>query len=191
MINDLNLRPWIILTGWMCQQETDYWSKCLVDKISWERPFVNVYGKTYQVPRLTFFLGESGIKYNYSNVMHESHGWPYWFKPLLERVNLESKTSFNGCLLNLYRDGNDRMGWHSDDESELDSLAPIASFSLGASRDFLLKHRKCNSKQSLNLSNGDLLIMQPNCQKYWLHSVPSRKKVKEVRINLTFRRYIS
>ena len=109
--------------------------------------------------------------------------------PLLNNIQDYCCTQFNGCLINLYRDGNDCMGWHADDEKELDEKACIASLSLGVKRDFFLKHRKGLEKECFPLGNGDLLIMQPECQKYWIHCLPKRRKVKELRINLTFRKY--
>ena len=99
-----------------------------------------------------------------------------------------TKMRFNGVLLNLYRDGNDSMGWHRDNEVELGKEPTIASVSFGASRDFKLRH---TSDKSLLinqvLEDGSLLIMAGQCQDYWLHSLPVRKRVKEPRINLTFR----
>ena len=82
------------------------------------------------------------------------------------------------------------MGWHSDQEKELDHEKPIASLSFGATREFFMRHRKEKVKQVLNLRDGDLLIMYPNCQKFWQHSIPTRRKVINARLNLTFRCYI-
>ena len=82
------------------------------------------------------------------------------------------------------------MGWHADDEPEIDQRAPIASLSLGATRDFQLRHRKtAHLKMSLPLADGDLLVMHPGCQSRWMHSIPQRRKVQSTRINLTFRRF--
>ena len=81
------------------------------------------------------------------------------------------------------------MGWHSDNENELDLSKPIASLSFGAPRDFYLRHRSKNARQLLTLKTGDLLIMHPDCQKEWMHSIPARRKVLTPRVNLTFRCY--
>jgi len=82
------------------------------------------------------------------------------------------------------------MGWHADDEPEIDQTQPIGSLSLGASRDFLLRHRvKRDYRIALPLSDGDLLIMHPGCQQNWMHSVPQRRRISTPRINLTFRRF--
>ena len=108
---------------------------------------------------MTVFLACEGIHYRYSGAIHTGDGWPGWFKPLLHQVNEACETNFNGCLLNCYRHGDDRMGWHADDEPEIDQRAPIASLSLGATRDFQLRHRQtAHLKMSLPLADGDLLV---------------------------------
>ena len=147
------------------------------NQVVWEQPEVRVYGRKYLVPRMSCFLAERSICYEYSGYEHQGFGWPEWFSPLLEKVNKKCGVEFNGCLLNLYRNGRDRMGWHSDDEPELDREQPIASLSFGITRDFFFKNKKTKKKASLIIENGDLLIMEPCCQDSWLHSVPSRTKV--------------
>jgi alkylated DNA repair dioxygenase AlkB len=99
-----------------------------------------------------------------------------------------TQTAFNSCLLNLYHDGNDGMGWHSDDEKELDGQAPIASLSLGAKRKFAFRNKENKSTVSVFLENGSALIMHAPTQDYWQHSLLKTKTVHEPRINLTFRR---
>ncbi len=181
--------PWTYIASWITKPETDSWKQKLISDLTWSQPIVSVYAKKYPVPRLTTFLSDSLIKYRYSGVNHHSMIWPLWFRPLLQGVRDYCNVDFNGCLLNFYRNGNDRMGWHSDNEKELEPEGVIASLSLGASRDFFLRHKKNSTKQSLELNDGDLLIMHPGCQRDWSHSIPSRKKIIEPRLNLTFRRY--
>ncbi|WP_226883391.1 alpha-ketoglutarate-dependent dioxygenase AlkB [Neisseria yangbaofengii] len=53
---------------------------------------------------------------------------------------------FNSCLLNLYSDGLEGMGWHSDGEKELGNESIIASLRLGAIRKFAFKHKHTNEK---------------------------------------------
>ena len=102
-----------------------------------------------------------------------------------------SDLRFNSLLLNLYRDGCDRMGWHADDEPELDPRAPIASLSLGAARSFQLRPRRPIGGElqtiHLELADGDLLLMDPPTQEHWLHQLPARRRLREPRVNLTFR----
>ena len=171
----------------VCHSEE--WNNLLRKNVIWEQPIVKVFGKCHKVPRMSAFLGEANIRYSYSGVIHYGTGWPDWFLPLLEEVNDVSGLKYNGCLLNFYRDGNDRMGWHADNESELDHSKAISSLSLGATREFVLKHQKKKITEVLSLNNGDLLIMHPNCQREWIHSIPTRKRIYSERLNLTFRCY--
>ncbi len=189
--NALNLyKPWIHLSGWMTSQDCERWQKIIYQQLSWERPVVHLFGSSNLVPRMISFLAEKDISYQYSGLTHYGTGWPDWFCPLLSNVCLASHVTFNGCLFNLYRNGQDRMGWHSDNEPELDSSKPITSLSLGATRDFCLRHRSKKIREVLSLKSGDLLIMRPECQAEWVHSIPRRSRILESRINLTFRCYI-
>ena len=182
--------PWTLMSSWLNSSEAQLWLHRLENYVDWERPVVRIYGREHFVPRLTAFLAADGVTYCYSGVQHCGEGWPVWFIPLLEKVNEVSAVNFNGCLLNLYRNGLDRMGWHADDEAELDPKSPIASLSVGATRDFCLKHRQQPLRELLCLRSGDLLIMHPECQQEWLHALPTRRRVAELRINLTFRCFI-
>jgi len=179
---------WLHHQAWLTVAEASHWRQHLLEKIQWQQPLVQVYGKQYRVPRKTMFLAVEGLQYRYSGTTHIGAGWPDWFEPFLQKVNESCKSNFNGCLLNLYRHGEDRMGWHSDDEAEIDQSMPIASVSLGATRDFQLRHRQDpRRKASLALADGDLLLMHPGCQQQWMHCVPQRRRVNSLRINLTFR----
>ena len=181
---------WTLHEGWLKGDEARRWQTRLEQQLLWQQPVVQVYGKRHPVPRMTVFLATKGIRYRYSGAVHAGCGWPEWFQPLLIQINAACETQFNGCLLNLYRRGEDRMGWHADDEPEIDQRAPIASLSLGATRDFQLRHRSTPQRRmSLPLADGDLLVMHPGCQSRWMHSVPQRRKVQTPRINLTFRRF--
>jgi alkylated DNA repair dioxygenase AlkB len=96
--------------------------------------------------------------------------------------------NFNSVLLNLYRDGNDKVSWHADDERELGINPTIASVSLGAVRRFDLKHKDdADQKLQLELSSGSLVVMKGALQHHWLHQIPTQKKINDPRINLTFR----
>ena len=183
-------RPWRWIANWLNSADARFWLHRLQDGVTWEQPVVRVYGRDHVVPRLTAFMAAKGINYRYSGVSHRGEGLPDWFYPLLKRVNTASKENFNGCLLNLYRNGNDHMGWHADNEAEIEPNTQIASLSLGATRDFCLKHRHQPLREVLHLQGGDLLIMHPQCQKEWLHALPRRKRVLQPRINLTFRCFI-
>ena len=102
-------------------------------------------------------------------------------------VEKYAETKFNSCLLNLYHNGNEGMGWHSDDEKPLGKNNTIASLSFGAERKFSFKHKQTKQTVSLVLEHGSLLIMKDSTQSNWLHSLPKSKNITQPRINLTFR----
>ncbi len=182
-----NLRPWNLISNWLDFKDARIWEQKLFQSIRWEQPSLCIYGRKNLIPRQTAFLAEEGISYRYSGFSHYSKGLPSWFLPLLQQICETCDVTFNACLLNYYRNGMDHMGWHSDDELTLDKSKPIASLSIGTSRDFSLKHRFMPIKEKFELNDGDLLIMYPKCQEDWLHSIPVRRKVVGPRINLTFR----
>ena len=93
-------------------------------------------------------------------------------------------------MLNLYHNGNEGMGWHSDDEKSLGKNNTIASLSFGAERNFSFKHKHTKQIVSFGLEHGSLLIMKDTTQTNWLHSLPKSKSVTQPRINLTFRTII-
>ena len=107
-------------------------------------------------------------------------------------INFCFAEEFNSVLLNDYSSGEIGMGWHSDDEKELGRNPVIGSVSFGASRDFYLRHNtnKDIEELKLNLSDGSYLIMMGDTQHHWKHCIPKRMRIKERRINLTFRRII-
>jgi alkylated DNA repair dioxygenase AlkB len=107
-----------------------------------------------------------------------------------EQLAAISQYEFNSCLLNFYHDGADGMGWHSDDEKELDPHTPIISVSFGAKRKFAFRHKKDKETISLFLEHGSALIMHAPTQEFWHHALLKTKTVPEARINLTFRKII-
>lgn len=152
-----------------------------------------MYGKTFDVPRKTAWYGYEGFNYKYSGI--ECNPDP-WTKELLEiKTVIEHflpQQCFNSVLLNLYRDGNDKVSWHADDEPGLGTNPTIASVSLGATRRFDLKHKEYpEQKLQLELNLGSLVIMTGSLQHHWLHQIPMQKRIMEPRINLTFRTIIS
>lgn len=108
---------------------------------------------------------------------------------LKQKLEKELNTQFNGCLLNLYATGEIGMAWHSDNEPELEKEGIIASLSFGATRSFQLKHKHTQEKIEVTLENGSLLIMNMESQQNWVHQLKKEPKIKEARINLTFRQF--
>jgi alkylated DNA repair dioxygenase AlkB len=125
--------------------------------------------------------------YTYSNATKRALAWIKELSELKQIVEEYAGIKFNSCLLNLYHDGNEGMGWHSDDEKPLGKSNTIASLSFGAERKFSFKHKQTKQTVSLVLEHGSLLIMKDATQRNWLHSLPKSKKITRQRINLTFR----
>lgn len=160
----------------------------LTRQVPWGLHQIRIFGRWVNEPRQTAWYGDPAAVYTYSGVTMKPSPWT----PLLSRIRGEVEaacgTSFNSVLLNHYRDGQDYMGWHSDDEPELGTDPVIASLSLGAERRFCLKRRTApEERREFTLGDGSLFIMRGALQHHWLHSVPKALKVSKPRINLTFR----
>ena len=159
----------------------------LLEKIPWKQDELILFGKKITTQRKIAFYSNEGINYTYSNSKKDSLPWFEELYDLKSKIENHCNTSFNACLINLYKDGSEGMGWHSDNEPELVKEGIIASLSLGATRIFDFKHIQTNSKTSILLESGSLLCMQGKTQKYWKHQLPKSKKIAQARINLTFR----
>ena len=161
----------------------------LLEKLPWRQDSITLFGKNHPLPRLQVWMGDPEMNYRYSGLILEPIPWCSTVRIIKRRIESICGHHFNSVLINLYRTGQDSNGWHSDDEPELGENPVIASFSLGATRRFRLrhKHQKDLSSHSFNLSSGSLLIMAGTTQKYWQHSLPKTAKTVKPRINLTFR----
>jgi alkylated DNA repair dioxygenase AlkB len=157
----------------------------LLSETDWRHDSVVVYGKRHLQPRLTAWHGEAG--YSYSGL----HLAPLPMTPLLAQLRgaVEAATGhrYNSVLLNHYRNGADSMGMHSDDEPELGPQPVIASLSYGATRTFILRHKRSKRTVKLDLADGNLLLMAGSLQENWLHGINKTAKPVGPRLNLTFR----
>ena len=159
----------------------------LLNNINWENERVVMFGKEIITKRKVAFYSDPLIAYTYSS--KTKIGLP-WKDPLIILKNIVeslTKQTYNACLLNLYHNGEEAMGWHSDNEKEIIANSTIASLSIGASRKFSFKHKVTKETISIKLENGSLLEMKGTIQSHWLHALPKSKKITESRINLTFR----
>jgi len=161
----------------------------LLAETNWQQETAHLFDKAIPLPRLTAWSGDAGKAYTYSGIEMQPEPWTATLLALKAAVETVANVSFNSVLLNLYRDGNDSVGWHSDAEPVLGRNPIIASVSLGATRRFSLKHKQQRDLKpvQLNLTHGSLLLMQGPTQHYWVHQVPKTTKPVGQRINLTFR----
>ncbi len=178
-----------LMTNFMPVDKAVFYYNTLLANINWKQEDIKMYGKVYPVPRQTAWYGYEGFDYKYSGIMCNPEPWTqelFDIKRVIE--HFLPGEDFNSVLLNLYRDGNDKVSWHADDEKELGINPTIASVSLGATRRFDLKHKiEEDQKLQIELTPGSLVVMKGALQHNWLHQVPVQKKIHEPRINLTFR----
>ncbi len=161
----------------------------LIKNVKWEEKEISLFGKRFLQPRLIAYYGTKESSYTYSGQKMDPLPLTKTLKNILKRVNTFFELEFNSILINLYRDGKDSMGLHSDDEPELGPDPYIASLSLGANRKLVFKPKNGILEKNFGLDqpNGSLLLMAPPTQRFWKHGI-NKKSNSDPRINLTFRR---
>ena len=167
----------------------DHFYHQLLNTVDWKNDEARIFGKQYITKRKVAWYGDLGYSYTYSNITKVALPWTQDLLKLKKVVEDVSGFTYNSCLLNLYHSGDEAMGWHSDDEKSLEKNSCIASLSLGAERKFSFKHKNSGQTVSLNLESGSLLLMKNETQSYWLHRLNKSTKIKQPRINLTFRTF--
>jgi len=171
------------------RDEADALLDVLHAEIDWQVTRLHMFGREVSTPRLSCWIGDDDAVYTYSRTRFEPHAWTSATARLRDDLAARLGIRFNGVLANLYRDGRDCMGWHSDDEPELGEEPVIASLSFGAARTFRLRSRAtCETVLSLELAHGSLLVMAGCTQALYRHALPRCARVTRPRINLTFRR---
>ncbi len=180
---DLRWQP-----AWLDPATADQWLAALQAEVSWQQPKVFVHGRQHPVPRLLAWYGDSEAYYRYAGLTHQPLPWTPLLAEIRARVEAEAGQRLNAVLLNYYRDGQDSMGWHSDDEAVLGRNPLIASLSLGGTRRFDLRRKGINRiEHSLSLEHGSLLVMAGATQHHWQHQVAKTRSLCAPRLNLTFR----
>ena len=173
------------------EEKKDLWFKSCLHDLNWETGFIKIFGKTHQIPRLQAWYADNEIEYTYSGKKLQRHNWNNLLLEIKEKIENITSFKFNSVLANLYRDGNDSMGLHSDDEKELGKNPVIASLSLGETREIYFKHKNKKLNLVIPQASGQLLLMHGKTQQYWKHEIKKTKKIKKPRINLTFRNIIT
>lgn len=165
----------------------------LYKETPWQHEEVLVWGKRHFQPRLTAWYGDPGKSYNYSGTVMTPLPWTNLLSSLKRQLEEIIDEKFNSVLLNLYRNQNDRMGFHSDNEPSLGAHPTIASLSYGATRTLIFKHKRKKelATKALKLTSGSLLLMRGETQKNWNHGINKEATICGPRVNLTFRNIIS
>lgn len=179
----------LIMNNFLNLNQAQSYFGALINSINWKQEEIKLYGKVFPVPRMTAWYGYQDFNYSYSGIMCNPNPWTPELMEIKKSIEeFMPEEDFNSVLLNLYRNGNDSVSWHSDDEKELGQNPTIASLSLGATRRFDLKHRTTVGKSfKIDLSPGSLIVMNGEFQHFWRHQIPKQPKIDKPRINLTFR----
>ena len=159
----------------------------LQQELPWRQDTIKLYGREVKIPRLQAWHGAPHCEYTYSNLRMPPQPMTASLTQLQRRLSAELNAPFNCVLANWYRDGNDGMGMHADDEPELGPRPVIASISLGSTRRFSFKHLRSGERSELMLEPGSLLVMAGDTQQYYHHGLSKTRKPIGGRINLTFR----
>ena len=175
--------------------EADVFFDSLMHDIEWEQGYISLYGRKIKTPREIAWYGDENRTYTFSGTKFEPKPWTNTLTKIKSCIDRVSDVEFNSVLLNRYRNGNDSVSWHSDSEPELGRNPPIGSVSFGATRTFMLKHKRRKIRKNIDLNHGSFLLMTGPTQHFWVHQIPktSKKTANDVgpRINLTFRRILS
>jgi alkylated DNA repair dioxygenase AlkB len=169
------------------KEKADHYLNYLMETIPWKNDEIIIYGKKLLTKRKVAWYGDRGTDYTYSHITKQALTWTSELLELKTAIEQITQHRFNSCLLNLYQNGEESMGWHSDAEKELKKDGVIASLSFGAERKFVFKHKETKEKRELQLEHGSLLLMGGTIQSHWLHSLPPMKRVTKPRVNLSFR----
>ncbi|WP_036252805.1 alpha-ketoglutarate-dependent dioxygenase AlkB [Methylobacter sp. BBA5.1] len=163
----------------------------LLREQNWPDNRYTVAGRQFTLPRLQTWHADPGIVYSYSNNLLQTRPWTPLLYAIRAKIENLLNDRFNSVLVNLYRNGEDYVGWHADNEPELGDRPFIASLTFGAERQFAFRHKQSFEQGQVLLRSGSLLVMQPDFQHHWLHSIPMQKNVSRERINLTFRKVLA
>ena len=171
-------------------EQSDQYLRYFLQDTPWKNDEALIFGRHIVTARKVAWYGDENYAYTYSNKTRVALPWTEELLGIKKAVEKISGVTYNSCLLNLYEDGEQGMGWHHDDEKGLGRNANIASVTFGAERRFDIRHKGNKEKISLILEHGSLLIMRGSTQTYWHHQLPKIKKIKEPRVNLTFRKML-
>ena len=175
------------LPGFLSEELAGRYYRHFLDEGDWQADEVKLFGKTILTKRKVAWYSKHNMPYRYSGVEKLGLSFTPELTSLCDLIEEKIETSFNACLMNLYHDGLEGMGWHSDDESSLTQNHCIASISLGATRRFRFRHKESKDIVAVDLESGSLLLMMGPVQTFWQHELTKSSRIKDPRINLTFR----
>mgnify|MGYP002348786461 CR=1 FL=1 len=169
--------------GFIPKDEADHYYTTLLHSTPWQEYEMPMYDKVVVAPRMIAWYG------NTDEAGETALTWTPELLALRKKVEDETKLQFNAVLLNLYRNGNDSVAWHSDKEHKIGKNPNIASVTFGQTRPFRFRHKtnKLVPQLEIMLHHGTLLLMSGTTNSFWEHHIPKSAKEMLPRINLTFR----
>jgi alkylated DNA repair dioxygenase AlkB len=180
----IEYRPSIFTT-----EESNRLMEAFIKEVPWEQKSQLMYGKEVITPRLTAWFGDAGVDYSLTGKSREPLPWSPELLLIKNKIEPFADAKFNSVLLNYYRDGNDSVSWHTDNDGIPGKNWIVASVSFGQPRRFDIRYRDDHAvKYSVMLENGSYLLMKGGFQEKWQHQVPKEKSAILPRINLTFRK---
>ena len=162
--------------------------KRFIAETPWTQKIVTMYDKQVITPRLSAWYADAET-YDYTSIRKSAPNlWTPELLMIKDIVEPIAGVMFNSVLLNYYRDGNDSVAWHSDNEKALGSHPTIASVTFGQVRSFDIRNKSDHSeKYSVRLEHGSLLLMKGDVQAKWDHRIAKSTRPMKPRLNLTFR----
>jgi alkylated DNA repair dioxygenase AlkB len=171
--------------GIFSASESKYLINKLITETPWGQTSLILYGKEVATPRLTAWYGDAGIK---ADDKTAPHSWTGELMMIKKRIEPLAGVTFNGVLLNYYRDGRDSVSWHDDEDRVPGKNRIVASVSFGEARMFDIRNKKDHTnKMSILLEDGSYMLMKGNFQSQWQHRIAKSTKPMGPRVNLTFR----
>lgn len=173
----------MLYEGFIPKTEADEYYQLLLETIPWREYQMPMYDKIVTAPRMIAWYGTE------EETGESALPWTPELLGLKYKVEQETEQQFNAVLLNLYRNGNDSVSWHSDKEHRIGQNPSIASVTFGQTRPFRLRHKvdKSIGQLQIPLHHGTLLLMSGTTNTFWEHHIPKSAKEMLPRINLTFR----
>lgn len=157
------------------------------ESVEWRTELVTMFGQTHVAPRLVSCYGDPGNMYRYRGSAQQPLPWTGPLGSLRNRLVSETGAPFNFVLMNRYRDGNDYVGFHSDDERDLAPQPVIASLSLGSTRRFRVRKRTTGESRHFDASHGSLILMWGDSQSQYKHALIKTSRPVGERFNLSYR----
>jgi alkylated DNA repair dioxygenase AlkB len=181
----------LLIPKFLSPERTSPLFRQIMNETVWEMPKMVMFGKKYSQAGLSTWFTNTNVSYVYSGITRTPHAMTPLLHDVMKQCTVASDAEYNSVLVNLYRDGNDSVSWHADNEEINGSEPVIASVSLGATRRFDLRHKETGETVRVDLEDGSLLVMSGLSQHCWVHQIAKTKAKVGPRINLTFRRVVS